>query len=72
MKLTEKEIKEILKNEIELFSGDRRAACAAHVHTPGVVMRCAGEPAFADKSLISNLKGQVTKYVNDKQKPEKK
>jgi len=66
MKLTEEEIKEILKNEAEIFNGDRRAACASHIHTIGVVMKVGfKEPSFSNKQLVTSLKTQVTKYETE-------
>jgi hypothetical protein len=67
MKLTNEEAAEILKNEKEIFNGDRRAACAAHVHTPGVVMKVGyKEPPFSNRRLITDLVNQVTAFENER------
>jgi hypothetical protein len=65
MTLTQNQIKEILKNEKEIFNGDRRAACAAHFHTVPVVMKTGfREPVFTDEKAVSDLADKVTKYVD--------
>jgi hypothetical protein len=65
MILKKEEIEQIITDAAENYDGNIRTAIAAKLHGAMIVRDCGNkEPAFSDRTLISKLKGQITKFQN--------
>jgi hypothetical protein len=71
--MKKEEFEQIRQTAKENYDGDVELAIAAHLYTPGVIMKCGGVlPVFADKQKLGLLKGHYTRFENAEKRHGKK